>query len=378
LDFLKTNPVTPSLCLIARKIIQNRISAAGLDIHQQAQALELLSELPEWMGFEDNTDLSISLKTIESRWRQFRNSDVSPLIKALLEECLLQVTGEDGHIRFAQQLIYDFCVSSARVKQQHSTNPIPPPGLNLTTLLYWLVCHWLELGDSHQTGMTLWNAAGTLPGFNSGAWIQLGVILAHLSEAALNEPHIWLLASIVREAIQSSQNPDHAAQKWVIENANFIWNPGFTYDFHQPEFDSMREDYRENLKRYVLITGHDPAYRIEIALGFEPSSRTNPWIRKHAISAMRSFDPEKEVELKLLPFVYQQKKLREIVYGYAKRENNWELRLAAAELLVSWRVGVTNTILAEREINNLPVEYYHRARILRCALAGVPGYLEWV
>jgi hypothetical protein len=378
MDFQHDDLVTPSLCQIARKIIHNRISAAGLDLHQQAQALELLSELPEWIGIENAPDLSISLKSIEVYWRQFRNSDVSPMIKALLEVSLVQITGEDGRIRFAHPLIYDFCLSSAQVKRHHSTNPIPPRGLNLSTWLYWMVCLWLELGDSHHAGMILWNAAGALPGFNSGVWIQLGVILAHLPEAALREPHIWLLASIVREVIQYSRNLNHGTQKWVIENANFLSNHGFPQDVHQREFASMLDDYRENLKRYLSAAGNDPLYILGLALGFEPSSRNNLWVRHHALSAIRSFDPEKEVEIRLLPFVYQQKKLREVILDYARKANNWELKLAATELLVSWHVEVSKAILVEGEINNLPVEYYHRARILRHALEGVPGYLKWV
>jgi hypothetical protein len=140
----------------------------------------------------------------------------------------------------------------------------------------------------------------------------------------------------------------------------------------------MLDDYRENLKRYLSAAGNDPLYILGLALGFEPSSRNNLWVRHHALSAIRSFDPEKEVEIRLLPFVYQQKKLREVILDYARKANNWELKLAATELLVSWHVEVSKAILAEGEINNLPVEYYHRGRILRCALEGVSGYLGWV
>jgi hypothetical protein len=93
---------------------------------------------------------------------------------------------------------------------------------------------------------------------------------------------------------------------------------------------------------------------------------------------LRRFDPEKVIEVRLLPFVYKEKKLREAVLDYTKRESNWELRLCAAELLVSWREVITHTILAENEINDLPIEYYYRARILRGALEGIPGYMDWV
>jgi hypothetical protein len=251
MNFMKTEPAIPSLCQIAGKIIQNQISSVGLDLHQQAQALVLLSELPRWIGIENASDKSISLRSIEIQWRQIQNSDNSPLIKALLETGLLKISSEEGRIRIADRLIHDFCLSMTRVKREHSTNPIPPQELDLTSWLYWMVCQWLETGDSHLAGITLWNAAGSLPGLNSEAWNQLRVILNHLPEAILHEPHIWLLVSIAREVIQNSQNSDHGSLKWVPENADFIRNPTFTYEYPRSEFDRIYEDYRDGLRRYV-------------------------------------------------------------------------------------------------------------------------------
>jgi len=43
-----------------------------------------------------------------------------------------------------------------------------------------------------------------------------------------------------------------------------------------------------------------------------------------------------------MSYVYQEKTLYNFIFDYARKENNLELKLAAAELLVSW--GVKDTI----------------------------------
>jgi len=70
--------------------------------------------------------------------------------------------------------------------------------------------------------------------------------------------------------------------------------------------------------------------------------------------------------------------MREIFLYFARKEANWDLRLAAMELLTAWGVQEAKPFLTENEIQDLPAEHYHRARILRGALEGRSGYLEWV
>jgi hypothetical protein len=369
---------SPSLCQIARKILDQRITTADLDLHQQAQSYELLSELVDWIGLEKAPDASISLKSIEARWRQFHKSDISPLIKTLLETNLLQITGQDGRVCVAQPLIRDYLQSMAQVKQLHSTNPIPHRGIALTTWIYWIVCQWFDCGDLDRAGKTPWNAAGTLPGLNSGAWVQIALILAHLPEELLREPHIWLLTSLVRKVFRYRHDSLLGAQGWLFENADFPIDTSFSVDIQQSKFTRILEEYREGLMRYHSVVSHNAKCILEMALGFDPSSRSDLWIRKHAFSALKTFNPEKEVEIRILPFVYQPKQLYEIILDFAMKENNWELKLAACESLIPWGVQETKAILEESRITELPDEYYHRSKILRYALEGKPEYANWI
>ena len=138
----------------------------------------MLSNLPDWICFENPVDQSISLRSIELRWRQFHSSDPIPLVKALLDGELLQIAGEDGHVQFRQQLIHDFFLSMKSVTRLHSTNPNPPSGISLSTWLYWMAAHWIEYGNHENAGLVLWNAGGSLPGYMSGTWRQLAEILS--------------------------------------------------------------------------------------------------------------------------------------------------------------------------------------------------------
>jgi hypothetical protein len=76
--------------------------------------------------------------------------------------------------------------------------------------------------------------------------------------------------------------------------------------------------------------------------------------------------------------MYRSKTLREILLDFARKESNWDLKLATLEVLVAWGTEEAKGLLHENEIRDLPVEYYHRANILRGAIEGKPGYREWV
>jgi len=240
-----------------------------------AYQIWVLQEFPE-----KAPDASISLKSIEARWGQFHKSDVSPLIKAMLETNLLQINGLDGRVWVAQPLIRDYLLSMAQVKRLHSTNPISPRGITLITWTYWMVCHWLNCGDRESAGKTLWNAAETLPGFNSGTWVQIGLILAHLPEEVLGEPHIGLLTIIVQEVFRYRHNSLHGAQGWLSENAGYLVDTSYSIGTHRREFTQILEDYRESLSRYHSVVCRDNTCILEMALGFDPSSRSDLWIRK--------------------------------------------------------------------------------------------------
>jgi hypothetical protein len=264
-----------------------------------------------------------------------------------------------------------------QVKRLRSTNPIPPKGIALTTWLYWLVFHWLDEGQIGCAGKTLWNATGVLPGFGSGAWLQLGLILSHLLGEVVRDPQIWLLTSLVREVAHYSHNSLVDPQGWLSVSINFPMDASTT-TFQRSECTRILDEYRESLRQFSATVSHDAAYITEMALGFDPSSRSNLWIRKHAFSALKTINPEQEIEIRVMPFVYQPKQLYEVVLDFARKENNWELKLAACESLVSWNVQETKVILAENRITELPTEYYNRSIILRSALEWSPGYVNWV
>lgn len=122
----------------------------------------------------------------------------------------------------------------------------------------------------------------------------------------------------------------------------------------------------------------DPLYILETAIGYDRTSKNNYWRRKHAFSALRELKPTKVVYVTWLPFVSHQKTLQELILDIACREVNWDIRLAAAEVLTAWGTQKVKLMLEEREIRDLPVEYYNRARILKGALEGIPGYIDWV
>jgi len=224
---------------------------------------------------EKALDACISLKSIEARWGQFHKSDVSPLIKAMLETNLLQINGLDGGVRFPQPLIHDYLLSMALVKRLRSTNPIPPRGIALTNWLHCMVCHWLDSDDRDRVGTTLWNAVGTLPGFNSGVWAQIGLILADLPEEVMQEPRIWLLASIVREAAQNNLHSRYYLQGWLGKNMSSPMDASVSIDIQQSEFARILKDYGESLRRYHSIVSHDATRILEIALGYDPSCRSD-------------------------------------------------------------------------------------------------------
>jgi hypothetical protein len=70
--------------------------------------------------------------------------------------------------------------------------------------------------------------------------------------------------------------------------------------------------------------------------------------------------------------------MQELILEPIRREVNWDIRLAAAEVLTAWGTQEVKRMLEERGISDLPVEYYNRARILKGALEGVPGHIDWV
>jgi hypothetical protein len=115
---------------------------------------------------------------------------------------------------------------------------------------------------------------------------------------------------------------------------------------------------------------------IEIALGCDHSCCVNAWCKKHAFSLLRGSNPEAEIEIEWIPFVYRSTTLRAILLDFARKERNWDLRLAALEVLVAWGTQKAKDLLHD-EIRDLPAEYYHRANILRGALEEKPGYREW-
>ena len=70
--------------------------------------------------------------------------------------------------------------------------------------------------------------------------------------------------------------------------------------------------------------------------------------------------------------------MQELILDTASKEVNWDIRLAAAEVLTAWGTQEVKLLLEEREIRDIPVEYYNRARILKGVLEGIPGYINWV
>jgi hypothetical protein len=241
-----------------------------------------------------------------------------------------------------------------------------------------MVCHWLDAGDRDHASNALWNAAGTLPGFKSGAWAQIGMILARLPKDLIRDPHIRMLTSIVREVSRYNFDVLAGMRGLVSENEDFSKNIDLSADDRRSEFIQGVDDFRESLRRFHSAASLDYSNILDIALGFDPSSRSDLWIRKHALSTLKTLCPEKEVEIRLMPFVYKSKKLSNVILDFVIKEGNWELKLAACEPLVSWKVQEIKAILAESRIIDLPEEYYYRSIILRSALESKPGFAFWV
>ena len=369
----------PSLTQVARAIIDRKMITSNLDIGQLALTLELLSDLPDWIDLDNPDDQSIYLKTIEYRWRQFHSSDPAPLFRVLLEADLLRIASQDGRIRFSQQLIHDYYLSLKHVKSRRSTNPIPPAGVSLSTWLYWMATHWMENGVPENAGLILWYAAGSLPGYMSGTWRQIAYLLRHLPQKVLSHGYFRLLDSLAREALlRNGSNLVKPLEQLInldYQSAQISQSP--VKDSH-PETDNILLEYTAGLEDFGVVSNSDPLYTLETAIGYDRTSRNNHWHRKHAFSALRELKPTKVVYITWLPFVSHQKTMQELLLDTIRREANWDIRLAAAEVLTAWGTQEVKIMLEEREIRDLPVEYYNRARILKGALEGIPGYIDWV
>lgn len=379
LDLHKNGNEFPSLTQVARAIIDRKVLAWKLDIGQQALALELLSDLPDWMALDNPGDQSISLKNIEYRWRQFHSSDPTLLVKALLETNLLQIASQDGRIRFGRQLIHDYYLSLKYVKSRRSMNPIPPAGQSISSWLYWMATHWIENGVPENAGLILWYAAGSLPGYMSDTWRQIANLLRHLPQKVLSDGYFRLLDSLAREAL--SRNGSNLVKPlerlFNLDYQSAQISQSQVKDSHQ-ETDNILREYAAGIEHFGVISNSDPLYALETAIGYDRTSRNNHWHRKHAFSALRELKPTKVVYVNWLPFVSHQKTMQELILDTIRREVNWDIRLAAAEILTFWGTREVKLMLEEREIRDLPVEYYNRARILKGALGGIPGYIDWV
>ena len=378
LDLQRASQAAPPLTQVARMIIDRHLHASNLDIGQQALAMEMLSYLPDWICSDNLADQSISFRSIDLRWRQFHSSDPAPLVRALLEGELLQIAGQDGRVRFSQQLIHDFFLSLMSVTRLHSTNPTSPRGVSLSTWLYWRAIHWMENGNLENAGMVLWHAGGSLPGYMSGTWRQLAYILEYLPRYVLTDSHIRSLAAIAMKTLSRNGGG-------TIGHLNWLFERDFTAQISrsqvlnaQPEIDMIIQDYIAGMEDYLILSNSDPLYILEIALGYDQTIRKNMWCRKHAFSALRGFDPKKVLEVPRMPYIYQKKTSKELILDFTKKENHWDLRLAAVELLTAWSIQEATQCVKEHEISDLPIEYYSRARILRGALEGIPGYQDWV
>ncbi len=369
----------PSLTQIARALIDRKVLASRLDIGQQALALELLSELPGWIVLDKSVDQGISLKSVEYRWRQFHSSDPTPLVRALLEVDLLQIASQDGYIRLGQQLIHDYYLSLKHVKSRRSTNPIPPAGVSLSTWLYWMATQWMECGIHENAGLILWYAAGSLPGYMSGTWRQIANLLRHLPQKVLSDGYFRLLGSLAREALSKNESNLVKHLEWLsnLDPQSAQISRSKVIDPHQ-ETDNILLEYSAGIEYSGVISNSDPLYTLETAIGYDRTSRNNYWHRKHAFSALRGIRPTKVVYVTWIPFLSHQKTMQELILDTVRKEANWDIRLAAAEVLTAWGTQEVKLILEEREIRDLPVEYYNRARILKGALEGIPGYIDWV
>lgn len=147
---------------------------------------------------------------------------------------------------------------------------------------------------------------------------------------------------------------------------------------YRKDFDDIFQEYVVGIKQFEILSKSDPLYTLEIALGLNRASRGNFWYRKHAFSALREIKPTKIVEISWLHFISHQKTMQELILDIVSKEVNWDIRLAAAEVLTAWGTQEVKLILDVCEIRDLPIEYYSRARILKGALEGIPGYMDWV
>jgi hypothetical protein len=241
-----------------------------------------------------------------------------------------------------------------------------------------MATQWLECGDSENAGLILWYAGGTLPGYRSGTWRQLAELLGLFPKMALTDCRLELLAAITWEVMAQEEDKEWEQSNWLYEIIPSSRISHFQSGDPCKGMVNLLQDYIAGLDQYLILFKADHLNTLEIALGYDRASRNNLWCRKHAFSYLRDRDPKEEIEIGWLPFVYRQQTLMEVILDYARKEATWDLRLAAIELLTAWNVQKVKVFLVEKEIKDLPTEYYHRARILRCALEGKSGYSEWI
>lgn len=312
------------------------------------------------------------------RWKQFHSSDPSPLIHALLESNLLQIAGQDGQVQFTHSLVYDFFTSLDHVKDLHSTNPTPPNGQVFSNWLYWMVVQWLECANPRNAGLVMWYAGGTLPGYRSGTWKQLAELLILIPQSAQADLSFKIFGEIVQDVNNLDGEDNYGYTNWNGQYNSYSRPHLPQHDSPQDERDLLSQGHKDGLYHYLNTAHGDPALTLGIALGYDQASRNDLWCRKHAWSNLRDRNPEENVEIGWMPFIFRQQTLQEVTFDYARKESNWDLKLSAVELLAAWGIHETISLIAENKIIDLPTEYYHRAKILRCALEGKKGYQEWV
>jgi hypothetical protein len=112
-----------------------------------------------------------------------------------------------------------------------------------------------------------------------------------------------------------------------------------------PENAGLLLWYAAGIEHFGVISNSDPLYTLETAIGYDRTSKNNYWRRKHAFSALRELKPTKVVYVTWLPFVSHQKTMQELILDTIRREVNWDIRLAAAEVLTAWAPKKSNECL---------------------------------
>lgn len=322
-------------------------------------------------GYESSR--SISRKAIEIRWNAYHRQDISPILSAALGSQLL--SEEAASVTFTEPLVFDYLLTGNNVNNRvTSSQPPTQAGMNVSLWIWWLMQHYCDKGDFTHAGEVLKNIQADLPGFASGSWGQIAVILLHLPDRFLADWYAWVFGMIaVGIAERVTDNDLLPYRSYMQRLAEQL--PIQPNQLEQRARDVVGE-YLGDLDTFLTWEssrpGNEPAsneVRKTLSFAWNPFRRWG--VRNHVYSALRFIPPDLPVQTMLsikkpLQFVLQNRM-------QVAADNEHE---AIAETFVVW--GIPDSVRLLKEISSDGQRNSHRIDILQGAAADLPGYWDWV